>query len=300
MSMIEVRTLGEKLALENRDMELELLPEIGGSVAAFRWRGIDLLRPAPLRDSGKLTALDMGAFPMVPFSGRIRDGRFGWRGRDVSLSPNFGAEPNAIHGHGWTSGWQVSWQERGMAVLSLDSAAGNWPWAFRAEQIFQLTANGLQLRMSVTNLEAVPMPAGLGWHPYFPADGARIGTNIAKGWSVGDAGFPGAPRELEATERLTGARRVQDIDLDTPFIAPAASASLSWPERRLRLELAATSPFDHLIVFTPRGEGYFCVEPATHVPDAHNSPLDPAVTGLCTLMPGMTLSASITLSAFST
>ena len=53
-------------------------------------------------------------------------------------------------------------------VLEHRHAAGEWPWAYRATQRFSLTPAALNVEMVVTNESGTTMPAGLGWHPYFP------------------------------------------------------------------------------------------------------------------------------------
>jgi len=66
---------------------LGLVPGMGGAIVAYRWPNgdevIDWMRPAgPLalenRDEGHLAC-----FPLVPYSNRIRDGRFSFGGRDI-------------------------------------------------------------------------------------------------------------------------------------------------------------------------------------------------------------------------
>ena len=54
------------------------------------------------------------------------------------------------------------------ARLEYRHPAGAWPWAYHATQRFTLTPSGLTVELSLSNQSAAPMPAGLGWHPYFP------------------------------------------------------------------------------------------------------------------------------------
>jgi len=34
--------------------------------------------------------------------------------------------------------------------------------------------------------------------------------------------------------------------------------------KRLRLDLEASTPFHHLVIYTPAGQHFFCVEPVSH------------------------------------
>ena len=78
-------------------------------------------------------------------------------------------------------------------------------------------------------------------------------------------------------------------------VADQASV-LRWPGRGVKAALTASSELRHLVVFTPPGEDYFCVEPTSHAPDAVNSSLSAELTGYRELQPGETLSAEISLS----
>ena len=51
---------GGPIALSFADYELDLAPHLGGSVAALRWRGQDVLRPAA---RGAAHAIDTASFP---------------------------------------------------------------------------------------------------------------------------------------------------------------------------------------------------------------------------------------------
>jgi len=91
----------EPITLRADGAGLTLAPSIGGAVTRY-WLERDgatweWLRPAPV----------MAAFPLVPYSNRIREGRFAFRGRTVALPLNRPPERHAIHGHGWQARWQV-------------------------------------------------------------------------------------------------------------------------------------------------------------------------------------------------
>ena len=46
--------------------------------------------------------------------------------------------------------------------------------------------------------------------------------------------------------------------------------ALEWPESRTRLTMAADVGLRHLVVYTPPGADFFCVEPVSHSVDAFN------------------------------
>ena len=104
----------------------------------------------------------------MPFSNRVADRRFGFRGEVYELPANFPSEPHAIHGQGWEHAWTVAASDappRGPGASRTGSPARRFD--YRARQTLALGDRGLDLTLEVTNAGAGPMPAGLGVHPYF-------------------------------------------------------------------------------------------------------------------------------------
>lgn len=158
-------------ALAAHGWQLELLPETGGAIAALRRKGRDILRPAP---RGTTDPLETGCFPLVPYANRIAGGRFRFGGRDVRLEVPDRFAPHALHGQGWHLPWRVGIERGDRAELACHHPAGAWPWAWTARQRFVLEPDGFNAELALTNESPEPMPAGLGFHPYFPAGPASV------------------------------------------------------------------------------------------------------------------------------
>lgn len=278
------------ILLRHDGFELGLIPDAGGSVALFRHEAKELLRTATSR-----APTDMAAFPLFPFSGRIGHGRFIWQSRKVQLDRNFPPEPHAIHGHAWLAEWDTVTVTADRALLRYVHAADAWPWAYRAEQHFRLGPNGLTLDLSLTNLADEPMPAGLGWHPYFPSAGAEIEADTAIVWETGADMLPLPPRTPEAAEQLRGGVAVSRLALDTPYATASRPVTIRWPAQKRVLRMLPDDTLRFLIVYTPPGKDFFCAEPVSHVPDMVNLGAPPEETGLIALPPGETLKGTIRL-----
>src|SRR5690606_31695334 len=93
------------LRLRSDNWAAGLRPEIGGCLAALACGGVEVLRTMP---PGATHPLESACFPLVPWCNRIRDARFEWRGREVSLPANFPPEPHSLHGLGWLQPWTVT------------------------------------------------------------------------------------------------------------------------------------------------------------------------------------------------
>ena len=291
----------EPITLRNSPLGLVLAPSVGGAIARF-WSdaagaAVELLRPTPglalqHGDPG-MTA----CYPLVPWSNRIRHGRFAFGGRTVTLAPNHPNERHPIHGHGFQAPWALRDLAPAAATLEHRHAAGAWPWAYRAVQRFHLTPTALELELAVTNEGDAAMPAGLGWHPYFPRTPETTLTAHVTALWLTDA-------EILPTERVAPAPdrdprhglAVDRVALDNVFVGWDGHAVVAWPERRARVRLAASPPLRTLVVYTPPAQSFFCAEPVSHITDAFNlATAGEADTGMLALAPGESVRATFTL-----
>nr|WP_070959560.1 aldose 1-epimerase [Hyphomonas sp. Mor2] len=283
-----------RIVLAKGDMLLELDPCAGGSISKLKHRDLDVLRPAPDRCGPAFDPRKYAAFPMTPFVGRIHNGQFTACGKSIELHANLPPEPHAIHGHGWQDVWKVEKQAKISATLLYHHAADAWPWTYDARQTFRLTEDGLIVELSVENLSDTPMPAGLGWHPYFPREGATLIVPTTHIWNVEADSGENSPSDVKIIEDLSRARIVQDLTLDTTFSVETGTIEINWPTHGVTLK--SDPIFTHATIFVPPGEDYFCAEPITHAPNAVNSELGSDVTGLKWLEPGQALTGRIRVS----
>ena len=270
------------VTLRHGDVDLHLAPAAGGGIAAFRWQGIDVMRPASAAALANLDPLGLSSFPLVPWSNRIARGRFTWNGREVRLPLNFGNHPHVIHGHGWQARWAVKAQGEGDATLSFDHKAGDWPWSYRAEQRFELTHDGFDLRLSVENRSDTPMPAGLGHHPYYlKTPGMRLHAHL-EGWWETDAFI--MPTGYREERRDDWSDKLQaPTTTDNVFAGWDGTARIEWPERGIALSMTAGEAARWMVIYSPPDQDIACIEGVTHPTDPFNDPKHP---GLAVVEPG--------------
>ena len=274
---------------------VDLVPAIGGSIATFRWnaddRSIDWLRPATAAALGRGDPEGMACFPLVPYSNRIRAGRFTFDGQTIQLPTRAGADPHCEHGLGWRSAWTVVAADMTSAALQYRHSADAWPWPYLAEQRFAVSINDLSVGLALTNLSDRPMPCGLGLHPYFPRSaGTTLTAAVTAMWATDADVLPHhlIPPPTEGDPRM--GLPVSTAALDNAFIGWNGDAEIRHPA--LRIE--AASPLRVLVVYTPPDEDFFCVEPVSNVTDAFNlAAAGRPDTGLVVLPPGETLRTSV-------
>ena len=279
---------------------LVLAPEAGGSIVRYRIeRGAttwDVLRPwlAPRVDA----VFESAAFTLVPYSNRVRDGRFSFQGHDVVLPLNRPPERHSIHGLGWQAAWRPREVREHEAVLELRHAPGAWPWAFRATQQLTLAPSSLSVALTLANEGDTPMPGGLGWHPYFPrTPRTTLTADVQAIWLTDGEVMPTTLAPPPPGADLSRGVRVDTVALDNGFVGWRRRAVIEWPETGVRLVMTAEAPLDFLVVYTPPGRPFFCAEPVSHVTDAFNlAAAGRTDTGARALAPGETLRAAVTLS----
>jgi aldose 1-epimerase len=260
----------DRLVIEAGDARLEVSPADGGRISSLVVRGSELLRNAG--DDPKL----WGSYPMVPFAGRIRHGRFGFGERDVQLALN--DPPHAIHGTVFNRPWRVD----GPAALSIDLGPG-WPFSGHVVQRFDLRDDALQVSLTLAADE--PMPAAMGWHPWFRRRIAGSDAAPAEPSAPVEIDLDAAWMYVRDAEGITSGELVQPPPgpWDDCFTGLRSAPRLTWP-RRLGLEV--TSSCDHWVVYDEPRDAV-CVEPQTAPPDFVN--LAPATT-----VPGEPLVATMT------
>jgi aldose 1-epimerase len=254
------------LPLRTGRLEVDLAPRSGGSIARFTVAGSDVLRPATAEALASGVGKDTACYPLVPFSNRIAGGRLQFDGRTIQLAPNWPGVRHPMHGDGWARPWQVEHSDAGSADLvhHHDGRTG-WPFRYRARQGFRLSPNGLTVAMSIENLEEHAVPAGLGLHPFFVREpDTELCCRAEAVWRTDAEVLPTERTDVPTQWDFSALRKVTGVALDNCFDGWDGRAVINWPSRRLRLELRASEPFRHLVIYSPAGQGFFCVEPVSH------------------------------------
>jgi aldose 1-epimerase len=294
--MLREKNSIDRLTLTSGADRCDLLPALGGSIAAWSTDGRDILRPASAASIAAEDPFGMGGFPLVPYSNRIGNGSFEWEGRRHSLTLNFQPEPHAIHGVGFERPWQVRSSAAGSATLTLRHHPGaSWPFAFEAEQCITLAERTLTIEMSAHNLEARPVPLGFGYHPYFPRDGARLEFRAESVWLLGDDGLPSLRVKPFGKFDYSRSTSVARGDIDHCFTGWDGGAEISWPGRQLGLRIEASHSLRCAVVCIRSDLDGFCFEPVPHLNDALNRP--DRTHAMPVIAPGGRFDATIRLTA---
>jgi len=275
------------LTLIAGNSSLVLAPELGGGILGWTLGSTLVLRHAESCAVIPGNVREMGCFPLVPYSNRIAHGRFTLNGQTHQLALNFGDHPHSIHGVGWQRTWQVADATTSAATLCLAHAPDSgWPFAFIARQTVRLAPTALHVELALTNHHHTQAPAGLGLHPFFPRGTATLQFHAESVWRNSADMLPRECTTVPSEWDHTNGRAIGDAALDNCFAGWDGIARLAWPDRTLTIEASAI--FRHVVVYTPPGQTFFCVEPVSHMNNAINHDAMPL------LRPGETLRGEIT------
>lgn len=231
--------------LRTERLQVALAPDAGGRVAQIRFDGREWL-VGPV--DGWPATIAWGCYPMVPWAGRLRAGRFAFGGAAHTLPVNFGG--HAIHGVGFSRPWQIDVLEADSAQLSLVLPQdGYWPFGGTATQALRVDGDRLLLELAV-RAGTHAMPVALGWHPWFRKPDRLVFSP--------DAMYP---RDADGIATLPHTPPSAG-PWDDCFVA-SGDIALQRGDQMLRLK----ADTDHWVVYDCAAHST-CVEPQTGPPDA--------------------------------
>lgn len=249
--------------------EVEIVPERGGMVTAFRVGATPVLYldRATLDDP---TRKVRGGIPVLfPTAGRLAGDRY--QGHELRQ-----------HGFARNLPWDVvaaTPAELGLALASSAETERQFPFAFRLELDYALRGATLRIDARCRNLDARPLPLHFGLHPYlFVPDADKARTTIET--AADRAGVPGPFAGLDLTAS----------ELDRGFDAGAGPKTLRRPGAAVTLE--ASPELSRWVVWTLGGRDFVCLEPWTGPANALNTG-----EGLIWIAPGDTRSLWVELRA---
>ncbi len=114
-----------RVTLRAGTLSAELAPTCGGRLAMLRVDGASgqwtSSRPGALA-VGSAKLAKGGAYPLFPYSNRIRGAVLHHAGRDVALRPHPAAPPHALHGPAHLRPWRLLSSDEANAEIALDYA----------------------------------------------------------------------------------------------------------------------------------------------------------------------------------
>jgi aldose 1-epimerase len=274
--------------LASDDVSVTVLPQLGARVHSVSAFGVDLLHTAAAPSAHRGDPFFWGGYHMAPWCNRLATGPVPVGRRTVDLASNF-PDGTAIHGQVSNAPWEV----RDEGLFGISGGGAGWPWTYDVTLRVTVGEATLRLDYALTNTADDPMPAGVGWHPWFRSPSTV--RFAARRVFPDNTGTEPQPEPVAGPFAVTGDGPLADgIDATWADIGDPA-VELAWPDG-----LAATMSTDVadavVVAANPAARRATAIEIQTHAPDGLRRLLGGEPYGMRLLAPGATLPLRIDLS----
>jgi aldose 1-epimerase len=237
----------------------------------------------------------------MPYSGPLFGPGFQLGGTEHRLDRNVPEEPSATHGDAWVGAFAVADEGTDSLTLAYEHQPrdGAYPFRFVGTLRYSLSEAGLTIGLEVRSIDHRPMPAGIGYHPYFPRPaGTRLAFNAVALWP------PDAPEAvttscgpIEPGLNFATGQDVSAIVADRLYEGWDGRAVLDYPDGG-RTAVTADGALDKLQLYSAWDYDYVCVEPVSNANDGFNRmAAGVPCHGVRVLEPGDTLAGTLTIAA---
>lgn len=204
-----------------RGVQVSIVPSVGNTAYEMSVHGQNILYfPfADVAEFQKMPALSAIPF-LAPWANRLDQQAFWANGKKYGFDMELGNVRGAIPIHGLLTSspyWHVTEVKAdgrsAHATSRLEfykhpDLMAQWPFAHEYEMTYSLADGVLEVRITVTNLSAEPMPVSIGFHPYFRIPGVPRDEWMAR--------IP-ARKRVVADSRLIPTGEYRPMDLTDPF-----------------------------------------------------------------------------------
>ena len=114
---------------------------------------------------------------LMPWPNRVRDGRYSFGGKDFELALSEPSRRHASHGLARWAAWTV--EEHTAHSVSLQyrlMAQSGYPWTVDLHVLYDLSADGLTVTQTATNMSSTAAPYACGAHPYLTVGDGPVDT----------------------------------------------------------------------------------------------------------------------------
>lgn len=270
-----------------------VVTESGAALRVLRQHGRDLVDGF---DEAGMSSGGRGQL-LMPWPNRIRDGRYSFGGRDLQLGLTDPSRGNASHGLARWASWTVEEHtDTSVSLVYRVMAQTGYPWALDLHVLYDLSADGLVVTQTATNLSPEPAPYASGAHPYLAVGDAiedlELRVPARTRVLVDDRQVPVGTEPASGPYDFTSPRRIGDAVLDDGYgdlvrDEGRCTVTLTDPASGRGVALWVDEGHRWLQLFTPPAvDGVrtgLAVEPMTAPADAFRSGTD-----LVTLAPAGT------------
>jgi aldose 1-epimerase len=281
-----------RLAYAPHGIEVAVAPSLGNLAYEFNVNGKNVLW-LPYKTLAEMKAKpQFGGIPfLAPWANRLSEDAFFANGKKFRLNPDLGnirrdQNQHPIHGLLTVSpDWEVTALESDSHSACVTSRLEFWkhpelmaqfPFAHTIEMTHCLRDDALEVRTSIRNLSADPMPVGIGYHPYFqlhdaPRDQWKVHLAARDHLLLSKAVIPtGERKPMEFADLFP----LAGVSLDDVFGGlvrdSSGHATFSVEGAHEKISVIYGPKYTIAVVYAPLGRPFICFEPMSTVTDGFN------------------------------
>lgn len=295
-----VRREGEVVRLEDAKTQtvVSVMPSHGNSAFEMTAKGKKVLRFPFASVEEYKGGRGMSGIPfLAPWANRLDEPAFYANGKKYSFNLDLGnvrAGQNNHPMHGFLTAarqWNVIeakaddhavWVTSKLDFFREPEWMAQFPFAHTIEMTYRLSDGALEVRVTLNNLSAAPMPVAVGFHPYFqvndaPRDEWTFSVAARTEWLLSKDNIPtGEIRPIEQFLPKPQGGTLKGLSLDHVFgdlIRDGAGRATMWVQGKSeRVEVALGPKYKAVVVYSPGGpdRDFICFEPMAGITDALN------------------------------
>jgi len=267
---------------ENDDKkEIWIVPGHGMNLCMYKVNNLTIIEfdPHEIRESFYGTPL------LYPTPNRVHEGKFKYNGEEYLQIKN--GKLITIHGLLYNesfNGVKISKTDNSISVSAYVNFAEKnhlykaFPFKHRLNVKYTLDKSGVRFDYEIENSEQeLSIPFGIALHPSFSKiDGEEetvIRAPYEYSYETTESLIPtGELLAVNGETNLSEYVAVGTLDLNTVFTGNKNNeyAAIKYSKSGIKLTLKSSDDFSHVVIYTPKGKRFFCIENQTCATNAHN------------------------------
>lgn len=267
---------------ENNDKkEIWVLPGHGMNLCKYKVNGISIIE----FDADGVRENFYGTPLLYPTPNRVLDGKFNYNGKEYLQMKN--GKLVTLHGLLHNEPFQGVKISKTVDSISVSAYVDfeekkhlfeAFPFKHRLNVKYTLDKSGVRFDYDIENRETdQSIPFGIAIHPNFMRidgdDQTVIKAPFEYTYKTTEDLIPtGELLTVEGGTDLTDYVAVGTLDLDTVFTGNKnnEAATFKYSKSGLKITLESSDDFSHIVIYTPKGKHFFCMENQTCATNAHN------------------------------
>jgi len=261
------------MILKYKDFEIDIYPEFGLTINSIKYKNKNYVESYADTDEMKSYKGFKQSW-MIPFCGRIAEGKYIYNGKTYQLQLNRINENCAIHGLLYNKSFDFVKEEKlknGVKYSFIhfyNNSGEGFPFIFETKICITISEKQVQFDIEVKNFTNQKMPLQIGWHPYFKLEENVENTVLQLPATVeiglDEMKYPNG--EVYAVHPLQEPKKIGEKKLDHCFkiMDKSVEVKTTLQSNSEKLHLITNNEHsNYLQIYTPQTRSSIALEPMT-------------------------------------